>query len=78
MPLISVIIPTCNREKFVGKAIDSVLKQGFADLEVIVIDDGSTDGTRKILEAYGTKIRCMFQENSGVSSARNVGIRVAQ
>jgi|CXWL01.1.fsa_nt_gi glycosyltransferase involved in cell wall biosynthesis len=78
MPLISVIIPTYNREKFVGKAIDSVLRQGFAGFEVIIIDDGSTDGTRKILEAYGTKISCMFQENSGVSSARNAGIRVAQ
>ena len=78
MPQISVIIPTYNREKFVVKAIDSVLRQGVADLEIIVIDDGSTDGTRKALEAYGPNARCMFQENSGVSSARNAGIGVAQ
>jgi len=78
MPLISVIIPTYNREKFVVKAIDSVLRQGFTDIEIIVIDDGSTDGTRPILAAYGADIKCIFQENAGVSSARNAGIRVAQ
>lgn len=78
MPLISVIIPTYNREKFIGKAIDSVLRQGFPDLEIIVIDDGSTDGTRKVLEAYGDTVRCIYQENSGVSSARNSGIRSAR
>ena len=78
MPLISVIIPTYNRERFVGKAIDSVMRQSFTDLELIVIDDGSTDETRQILEAYGADIKCIFQENAGVSSARNAGIRVAQ
>jgi glycosyltransferase involved in cell wall biosynthesis len=78
MPLISVIIPTYNREKFVVKAIDSVLRQDFPDIEIIVIDDGSTDGTRKVLDAYGPNVRCIFQENAGVSSARNAGIRMAQ
>ena len=78
MPQISVIIPTYNRERFVGKAIDSVMRQSFADLELIVIDDGSTDSTRQILEAYGATVRCIFQENAGVSSARNAGIKVAQ
>jgi len=78
MPLISVIIPTYNREGFVGKAIDSVMRQSFTDFELIVIDDGSTDGTRQILEAYGADVKCIFQENTGVSSARNAGIRVAQ
>lgn len=77
MPLISVIIPTYDRERFVVKAIDSVLRQSFTDLELIVIDDGSTDGTRKILEAYGANIRCIVQENAGVSSARNTGIKSA-
>ncbi len=78
MSLISVIIPTYNRERFVVKAIESVLRQSFTDLEVIVIDDGSTDDTRKRLDAYGTKINYLFQANSGVSSARNAGIRAAQ
>jgi glycosyltransferase involved in cell wall biosynthesis len=78
MPLISVIIPTYNRGRFVVKAIESVLRQSFTDLEVIVIDDGSTDGTRKVLETYSGKIRYVFQENAGVSSARNSGIRKAR
>ena len=78
MPLISVIIPTYTREKFVTKAIDSVLKQSFRDYEIIVIDDGSTDNTREILKAYANKIKYIYQENSGVSSARNVGIQAAR
>lgn len=78
MPQISVIIPTYNRERFVTKAIDSVLNQTFTDFEIIVIDDGSTDGTGRMLTAYGKKIRYTYQENSGVSSARNVGIEQAR
>src|ERR1043165_3559514 len=78
MPLISVIIPTYNRERFVVKAIDSVLRQTFTDFEVQVIDDGSTDGTRQTLEAYGKRIKYIFQENSGVSSAINAGVRSTQ
>jgi len=77
MPKVSVIIPTYNRERFVTKAIDSVLKQGFKDYEIIVIDDGSTDATRKALEPYMSKIKYIYQENSGVSSARNAGITLA-
>jgi glycosyltransferase involved in cell wall biosynthesis len=78
MPLISVIIPTYNRERFVVKAIESVLRQSFTDFEVIVIDDGSTDGTRTALETYSSNIRYIYQENAGVSSARNAGIKKAQ
>lgn len=74
----SVIIPTYNRERFVTEAIDSVLDQTVTDYEILVIDDGSTDGTRKALEAYVDKIKYIYQENSGVSSARNVGIKEAQ
>lgn len=77
IPKISVIIPTYNRSKYVVKAIDSVLNQSFKDYEIIVIDDGSTDNTRKTLEAYSNKIRYIYQENSGASAARNKGIRVA-
>jgi glycosyltransferase involved in cell wall biosynthesis len=78
MPQVSVVIPTYNRERFVIKAIDSVLDQTFTDYEIIVIDDGSSDGTRKVLEAYSDKIRYIYQKNSGVSSARNTGIGEAQ
>ncbi|UOA10201.1 glycosyltransferase [Methylobacter sp. S3L5C] len=74
-PLISVIIPTYNRECFVTEAIDSVLNQKFTDYEIIVVDDGSTDNSKKILERYGDKIRYIYQDNSGVSAARNTGIK---
>ena|SRR5579859_8189540 len=78
MRKVSVIIPTYNRERFVAKAIESVLNQTFDDLEVIVIDDGSTDGTRRILESYGERIRFICQENAGASAARNTGIEAAK
>ncbi len=78
MPHISVIIPTYNRERFVVRAIDSVLNQTFKDYEIIVVDDGSTDGTQKALGAYSNEIRHIYQKNAGVSSARNVGINEAR
>jgi glycosyltransferase involved in cell wall biosynthesis len=74
---ISVIVPTYNRERFVVKALDSVLNQSFTDYEIIVIDDGSTDGTRKALEAYLNKIKYIYQDNSGASAARNAGVKAA-
>jgi glycosyltransferase involved in cell wall biosynthesis len=75
---VSVIIPTFNRERFVTKAISSVLNQKFKDYEIIVIDDGSTDGTQQVLESFVNKIKLIIQPNSGVSSARNAGLRVAR
>ena len=75
---VSVIIPTFNRENYVTKAIDSVLNQNFTHYEIIVIDDGSTDNTRKTLEPYREKIQYIYQDNSGVSAARNAGIRQAK
>jgi glycosyltransferase involved in cell wall biosynthesis len=77
MPLISVIIPTYNRARFVVKAIDSVLNQKFTDYEIIVIDDGSTDDTQTVLVPYSNNIRYIYQENAGVSAARNTGIKKA-
>jgi GT2 family glycosyltransferase len=74
-PQISVIIPTFNRAWVLAKAIDSVLAQTFAPKEIIVVDDGSTDGTRELLAAYGDRLRVFHQPNKGVSAARNVGIR---
>ncbi len=78
MPTVSVIIPTYNRAAFVTEAIDSVLAQTFRDVELIVVDDGSTDDTRDRLAAYGERIRLVCEENHGVSHARNVGIRAAR
>jgi glycosyltransferase involved in cell wall biosynthesis len=75
---ISVVIPTYNRAQFVGKAVASVLNQSFPSYEIIVIDDGSTDGTREALSRYAGKISYIYQNNSGVSSARNEGIKQSQ
>jgi glycosyltransferase involved in cell wall biosynthesis len=78
MPKVSVIIPTYNRAQMVCRAIDSVLAQTLQDAEIIVVDDGSTDGTGKILaDRYGDRIRCSWQENQGRAVARNRGVQAA-
>jgi glycosyltransferase involved in cell wall biosynthesis len=77
-PTFSVVIPTYDRATFVAKAIDSVLLQTFEDYEVIVIDDGSTDNTSQVLQRYSTRIRVIRQPNSGVSAARNKGVKLAK
>jgi glycosyltransferase involved in cell wall biosynthesis len=71
---VSIIIPTYNRAKLLPEAIDSVLKQTFRDLELIVVDDGSTDETAQILQDYDSNIQVIRQHNQGVSAARNRGI----
>ncbi len=75
--LVSIIIPTYNRAWILSQAIDSVLNQTYCDRELIVIDDGSTDNTQKLLATYGEKIQVILQENKGVSAARNRGIEAA-
>ena len=78
-PKVSVVIPTYERASKVQAAIESVLAQTFSDLEVIVVDDGSTDGTGKILrEKFGDQIRYVAQANQGASVARNLGIKEAR
>jgi GT2 family glycosyltransferase len=77
-PLVSVVIPTFNRCHLVQQALDSVLAQTFNDLEIIVVDDGSTDGTDQALTQYGDRIRYVWQENQGESAARNHGIALAK
>jgi glycosyltransferase involved in cell wall biosynthesis len=74
---ISVIIPVFNREKLIGRAVDSVLHQIRPADKIIVIDDGSTDATLSVLKRYGDKITIIHQDNQGVSSARNRGIEHA-
>ena len=76
-PFISVIIPVFNTERYVAEAIDSVLVQDHSPLEILVVDDGSTDGTAEILTKYGSTIRYLHQPNQGTGSARNLGVRAA-
>ena len=75
---ISVVIPTYNRKQLLKRAIDSVFNQTLFPKEIIVVDDGSTDGTKDwILDKY-PDINYIQQNNNGVSSARNVGIKAAK
>lgn len=74
---ITVVIPAYNAEQTIGRAIDSVLAQTRPADEVIVIDDGSVDGTAEVVRAYGDKVIFIQQENAGVSVARNAGIEAA-
>jgi len=73
-PLISVVIPNYNYGRYLGQAIDSVVSQTFDNLEIIVVDDGSTDNSIEVAKMYGKKIILIRKENGGVSSARNLGI----
>lgn len=76
-PLVSVIVPTYNRHRLLGEAIDSVLAQTYSNFELIVVDDGSTDRTAERLASYGAAIKVIRQSNQGVSAARNAGIQAA-
>ena len=77
-PTVSVIIPTFNRAHSLKEALDSVLEQTYQDFELLVVDDGSNDHTRQMLAAYPGCVTYLFQENQGVSSARNLGIQTSQ
>jgi glycosyltransferase involved in cell wall biosynthesis len=76
-PLFSVIIPTYDRLELLTKAIESVTKQSFSDFEVIVVDDGSTDGTQQWLSENEPRLRGVRQSNKGPGSARNAGAQIA-
>ena len=78
-PLISVIIPTYNREKTIDRAVDSVLKQTYSNLEVIVVDDGSSDRTEEIVKGISDpRVRFYkLPQNGGAGHARNEGVKLA-
>lgn len=79
-PLISIIVPVYNVEKYLSRCIDSILSQTFFDFEILLIDDGSTDGSPIICDKYSNKdsrVRVFHKKNGGVSSARNLGLEYA-
>src|SRR5687768_10535344 len=76
--LVSAIIPVHNYARLVGRAIESVLAQSYQPVECIVVDDGSTDDTPRVLARYGDRIRVIRKEKQGPAIARNVGIRAAR
>ena len=79
LPEISVILTTYNQEKFIEKAIDSILNQSFNNFELIIVDDGSIDNTRRKIDQYSdSRIKKVFKQNEGPSSASNVGITLAE
>ena len=78
MPTLSVIIHTYNNEKFIAETVESVLNQTYKDYEIIVVDDGSVDGTRDALIPYMQKIRYHYKENGGIASAKNAGIGLSE
>jgi glycosyltransferase involved in cell wall biosynthesis len=77
-PKVSVIIPAYKCDRYISQAIDSVINQTYTNWEIIVIDDGSPDNLRQVLEPYNHIIRYIYQENQGVSAARNRGIKEAE
>jgi glycosyltransferase involved in cell wall biosynthesis len=77
MPHVSVIIPAYNADAFIADTVRSALNQTYQDFEVIVVDDGSTDGTVETLTAFGRQVRVHTQANGGVARARNTGVSLA-
>jgi glycosyltransferase involved in cell wall biosynthesis len=75
---VSVVIPAYNAAAFLAEAVRSALAQTLPPLEILVVDDGSTDETAAIARAFGGRVRCLSQENQGLSGARNRGIREAR
>jgi hypothetical protein len=77
-PLVSVIMPVHNRAAWVARAVTSALEQTYSPLEVIVVDDGSTDGTRRELDRFGDRLTVVSQPQAGAYAARNGGLRAAR
>ncbi len=77
MPRVSVIMPTFNCARFLGRALESIFAQTFTDYEVIVANDGSTDHTREVIAPYSGKITYLYQPNRGPSAARNLALSKA-
>ena len=77
-PIVSVILPVYNREAFVARAIESVMGQTYPHWELLVVDDGSQDGTRAIVESYGSRLKIISTNRKGAYGARNAGLAQAR
>ena len=81
MPKISIIVPLYNSEKYLARCIKSILNQTFKNFELILVDDGSIDGSLSICEGFAekdTRIKVIHKENGGLSDARNAGLDIAR
>lgn len=78
LPLVSVVIPAHNHARYLDEAIESILGQDYPNVELIVLDDGSTDGTREVLERYNGRFYWETQENMGQSATLNKGWRISR
>ena len=76
--LISCIVPVFNGERYLGEALDSILAQTYRPREIIVVDDGSTDGTAEVAAEYGKRVTYVWQANAGEAAARNLGLNTAR
>jgi len=76
--MVSIVIPTYNRGDLIAETIQSILDQTFRDLEIIVIDDGSTDNTREVVEKFGDRVATSRSQNSERAVSRNHGLRLSR
>ena len=77
-PAVSIIIPVYNAEKYLAETLQSVLAQTFRDFEIILVDDGSTDGTSEIIDKFSDRAICLKNDHRGPASSRNLGLEAAQ
>lgn len=77
-PQISIVVCTCNRAKMLKQTMETIFAQQYRPVEIVVIDDGSTDNTRELIESYGEKVRYYWQENRGIAAARTAGCQLAR
>ena len=76
--LLSMIVPAYNQAQFLPQALDSLLNQTYKNLEIIVVNDGSTDNTMEVLRTYESRVKIIHQANRGLAGARNRGLREAR
>lgn len=79
--LVSIIIPVYNMEKYLAECLDSIINQTYRNIEIIIVNDGSTDGSAEIIDDYSKRderIKVITKENGGLGSARNAGINVVR